>query len=137
PRERIRLYLFEDLQHDPQGLLRGLFTFLDVDPTFVPDLEQRHNTSGGVIGNPVLREAWTRTALLRARVRRHIPRRIRDSAFGLVTRKLSAVQLDPEMRRELTELYHGEVGQLAALVGRDLSHWLSPLEGHMDVAHPA
>lgn len=137
PRERIRLYLFEDLQRDPRGLLRDLFTFLGVNPGFMPDLEQRHNSSGGVIGNPVLREAWTRTALLRARVRRHVPRRIRDSAFGLVTRNLSAVSLDPEMRRELTALYRDEVEQLGALVGRDLSHWISPLEGHHDVAHPA
>jgi hypothetical protein len=137
PRERIRLYLFEDLQRDARGLLRDLFTFLDVNPAFVPDLEQRHNSSGGLIGNPVLREAWTRTALLRARVRRHIPLRVRDSAFGLVTRNLSAVHLDPEIRRELTALYHDEVEQLASLVGRDLSHWITPLEGHRDVAHPA
>lgn len=137
PRERIRLYLFEDLQRDPRGLLRDLFTFLEVDPTFLPDLEQRHNSSGGVIAHPVLRVAWTRTALLRARVRRHVPRGIRDSAFNLMTRHLSAVPLDPDMRRELTDLYRDEIEVLGSLAGRNLAHWTSPREGHMDEAHPA
>jgi hypothetical protein len=137
PRERIRLYLFEDLQRDPRNLLRDLFTFLEVDPTFLPDLEQRHNSSGGVIRNPVLREAWTRTALLRARVRRHVPRRVRDSAFNLIARSLSAVSLDEDMRRALTDLYRDEIEVLAPLVERDLSHWTAPLESRMHAAPPA
>lgn len=42
----IHVYLYEDLQKDPANLMRRIFCLLDVDPTFVPDMEIKHNISG-------------------------------------------------------------------------------------------
>ena len=43
PREQIRIYIYRELRKDPQGLLRDLYTFLDIDPTFEADITTRHN----------------------------------------------------------------------------------------------
>lgn len=125
-RERIRLYLFEDFQRDPAALVRDMYNFLGVDASFAPDTSRRHNPSGGAIRNPVLRSVWTRTALVRARARPYVPRAIRDRVFGLVTRDLAPITLDPALRAELTALYSDDIERLAALINRDLSHWLDP-----------
>ncbi len=124
-RERLRLYLFEDFTTDPVGVMRDIFAFLDVDPAFTPDMRHRYNSSGGTIRNAALRSAWSRTAPLRTRARRYVPRALRDRAFTLVTRNLEPVTLDPELRAELTALYREDIERLATLLDRDLSHWLN------------
>ena len=125
PRERIRIHLFEDFQRDPGGIVRDLFEFLDVDPTFVPDMTRRHNQSGGVVRNRLVRRIWTDTALLRARARTYLPVSVRDRVFAMVTRDLIPVRLEPALRAELTELYREDIERLAVLLDRDLSHWLT------------
>jgi hypothetical protein len=126
PRDRIRLYLFEDFRRDPARVVRDVFDFLGVDPAFAPDTNRRHNSSGGTIRHPALRLAWTKTALLRARAGRYLPVALRDRVFGLVTRNLTPLELDPALRAELTELYRDDIERLAMLMGRDLSGWLDP-----------
>ena len=43
PRDQIRIYIYREHRKDPHGLLRDLYTFLDVDPTFEADVSTRHN----------------------------------------------------------------------------------------------
>ena len=123
--DQIRLHLFEDFQRDPAGLLRNIYAFLDVDPAFVPDVSRRHNQSGGVVRNPLLRRAWVGSASLRERVRPCVPAAVRDRLFRLVTRNLDPVRLDPGLRAELTELYREDIERLSVMLNRDLSHWLT------------
>jgi hypothetical protein len=127
PRHQLRVYLFEDFERDAASVMRDVYAFLGVDPAFVPDTSRRHNSSGGVIRNPALRTVWTRTALLRARARPYVPRAIRDRVFGLFARDLVPLTLEPALRAQLTDLYRGEIEQLAALIERDLSPWLDPV----------
>jgi len=126
PRDHIRVHLFEDLQGNTAGVLADLFRFLDVDATFLPDLSRRHNQSGGMVRNTWLRRAWQGSGLLRARVRRFVPRAIRDRAFAVVTRNLIPLSLDPTLRAELTALFRDDIHRLSALLDLDLSHWLDP-----------
>jgi hypothetical protein len=122
----VRIYLFEDFARAPLAIMRDLFQFLEVDPGFVPEMSWHYNRSGGVVSNGLLRRAWVGTAPLRARVRPFVPQTLRDSVFRLVTRDLTPVRLDPTLRAELTGLYRGDIERLAALIDRDLSHWLEP-----------
>jgi hypothetical protein len=126
PRERLRIHLFEDLVRDPAALVAGLYAFLEVDPSFRPSLETRHNRSGGLIRGRWLRLLWTRTALLRAAVRPHAPLRLRDAAFRAVTRRLEAPRLDPALAAELVELFRDDTERLQDAIDRDLTHWLAP-----------
>ena len=125
-RDRIRIHLFEDFQRDAAAVMADLFEFLEVDPGFVPDTSKRHNQSGGIIGNKLVRRVWTRSALLRAGVRRYVPASARDALFSTVTSNLVALPLDPGLRAELTELYREDIEKLQELIDRDLTNWLAP-----------
>ena len=125
PAEQIKVFLHEDLKADGQAVIREMFAFLGVDPDFPVDTTHRHNASGGVIANPMTRAAWTRTALIRARVRRHVPQAARDWVFARVSRDLRPVPLAPHLREELVELFRPDIRQLETLIGRDLGAWLT------------
>ena len=45
PRQRIRVFFYEDYLRDARGLLRNIFHFLGVDEDFEPDLSERHMES--------------------------------------------------------------------------------------------
>ncbi|MBA2713836.1 MAG: sulfotransferase, partial [Rubrobacteraceae bacterium] len=57
-RSRIKVYLYEDLKADAPALLQDTFRFLEVDPTFVPELSVQPNVSG-IPRNRVLHEVLT------------------------------------------------------------------------------
>jgi hypothetical protein len=123
-RSQIHISLLEDLQTDPQGLLRGLFRFLEVDQSFTPDLSHKHNVSG-VIRNPVVRLIWTRSKNIRAGLRRFTPPQFRHAASEWVIQDLVKLPFPPDLRLELTEYYRQDILQLQDLIQRDLSGWLS------------
>ena len=124
PRERIRVYLFDDLLTDAAGLLSYLFAFLDVDPEFAPGTEKRYAQTG-VIENPLLRAFWTGSVGIRTTLRPYLPAAVRDVGRRVIARRLAKERLEPELRAELVEVFRDDIGQLQGLIGRDLGHWLA------------
>jgi hypothetical protein len=125
PRQRIRIFLFEDLARDPLGVARGLFEFLGVDPRHQPDTTARHGRTG-LVGNPIARLLWTRSVRLRTALRPHLPRRLRDVAAPLLGERLRQPSLDPELARRLRGVFRDDVRRLAEMIERDLTAWLEP-----------
>lgn len=124
PRERVRVYLYDDLVAEPRELLADLFGFLGVDDAFVPDLSLRYNVSG-VIRSPTLRFLWTRTHPIQALVRPLLPKAVRQTiARRFVGLEKERLHLSGETRRRLQALYQEEICRLQGLIERDLSAWL-------------
>lgn len=123
PAHQLRIYLYEDFRNHPHRLLRDLFTFLDVDPSFEPDMTYRYGFSGAprsTLLNRLLRASPLRRlarTLLPPAPRRRIGRAI--ARFNTVKPPLS-----DETRQALRETYRTDLLKLQALLGRDLSDWL-------------
>lgn len=124
-RDKMQVHLFDDLRLDPAGLIADTFDFLEVDSSFPVDTGARHNASGGVIRNRVMREIWTRSALLRARAQPYVPGWIRRSVSSAIKNDLGARPLEGELRADLTALYREEIERLQEMLNRDLTHWLT------------
>jgi hypothetical protein len=103
--------------------MRDLFTFLDVDPRFVPDVSGRFGATGDV-KNPAIRALWTRSMGARRLVRPFLPVRWRNRAFHWVTRDVIRPPLAPETRAQLVDVFRADIIALQELIGRDLSAWL-------------
>ncbi len=127
--ERIKVFLFDDLVERPQALMHELFAFLGIDTGFEPDMQQRFNETG-VISNPLIRFIWRDTRRLRSLVMPYVPMRLRGKMFNLVAgtrvNRHRKEPIDPALRAELTERYRDDILQLQDLIGRNLSHWLTP-----------
>jgi len=128
--EQIRVYLFEDLISDPIGLMQEIFRFVGADATFTPDTKVRYNMTG-VPRSRILHSLCKRflEASPDSALKKHIPKRwldpVHHSLMTLRNRNLRKLRLDPGIRAQLVEDYRDEILALQALIGRDLSHWLT------------
>ena len=122
PREQIRVYFYDDLQRDARALMSDLFSFLDVDPRFEPDMRERLGQTG-IVGDPIRRFLWTKTARARTALRPVVPRAVRDLAAPLFLQNLKKPVLDHRLRDRLRPLFAEDIRRLQDLVSRDLSHW--------------
>lgn len=124
PRDQIRVYLYEDLVSDPATLLSDLFSFLEVNQTFMPNVREKHNVSGvpksRMLTTLIGLGEWTR---------RLIPFGSVPSALSQVRQRLSEYNtappppLEPELRRKLVNQFGADLRRLETLIGRDLSAW--------------
>jgi len=123
PRERIQVFLFDDLRRDPLGVLRALYRFIGVDPAFEPDFDTPHNV-GGMPASPLLERVLTKSPL-KVVLGPIIPRGAANWIRRLRTRTMrQAPPLPAELRRELAGHFHEDIARTSALIGRSLDHWL-------------
>lgn len=122
PRERIQVHLYEDFRRDPARMLRQIFNFLEVDPTFPVDFSVRHRVSAAPrsLGLHALRLRLFGDRSFTRVLPNAVARRIR----GLYRSGRSDHEMTSEDRRMVVEHYAHEIERAAALTGRDLSAWL-------------
>ena len=120
PRERIAIFLFEDMRRDPVAVMQRMYRFLEVDEGFLPETTTRHN------------EAWMpknlhlnyiRNFILRAkRVREILDRTQAKRLFRKFTRG-GPPEFPGEIRARLMDLYSKDIEDVEVLTGLDLSVW--------------
>ncbi|MHC5035158.1 MAG: sulfotransferase family protein [Planctomycetota bacterium] len=124
---QLRLYLYEDLQESPTGMLQDIFAFLGVDSRFEPDVSVRHNRAG-VPTSRLLYKLIMTPNLLKSLVKPLLPGKLRSKVKAAVTESevhLRRPGLPAELRRQLAAGYREDVLKLQELIRRDLSPWLS------------
>lgn len=120
---QIRVFLYEDLRHDPAALMGAIFRFLEVDEGFVPDTSGTPNVSG-FHRNPIAQRAVETRGLPRILARRLLPRRLRADLRARLHRNLVKPELDADLRRRLQRIFREDTLALQQLIQRDLSAWL-------------
>lgn len=133
PKENIRVYLFEELNNQPEAVLYDIFQFLGVDATFKANLSVRFNQSG-IIKNPVLDKIYGQRGVLNKTIKAILPTStfralkknmtLQKTLNDLRSKNLDKPKMDPVIRHGLTNDVYGEdIRQLEKLIGKDLSHW--------------
>lgn len=128
PRSQIYVTLFDELQRDPAALLRGLFTFLEVDAAFKPDISQRF-MSGGEPRSRAWRLLIQNISRIKPALRRWLPTALHMPLLRrwdqLQRRGLrKAPPVSPQTRQALLAYYREDTLRLQDLLQRDLSAWL-------------
>jgi hypothetical protein len=129
-RERLGVWLYEDMREDPASVAQSVFRFLEVDDTFAADTSSRYNPAG-VPATRSARAAMRATNRAVWGLRKVLPPT--SSILPLAFKMRRVVQnrvltepppIDPELREGLVEGYKEDVLRLQELIGRDLSTWL-------------
>ena len=123
-REQIRVYLYEDFNEDPLGVLRDVFGFLGVDTSFTPKMTLRYQATG--IPRYKTLDAFLRTPNpFKSALKPFLPKKFRRYVNRyLQNHTLVKPPFPKEARRQLVEAYREDVLKLQGLIGRDLSSWL-------------
>jgi hypothetical protein len=128
PRSQIHISYYEDLVRAPAQLLADLFTFLGVDPSFVPDISRRHNEPRipKLAGATFLLKKWGVWRYLR----KLAPQPLSPRLKSLLMHSRGSLKIEPADRAFLTDYYRDDVERLSVLLNRDLSAWLGmPADG--------
>lgn len=127
-RDQIKVYLYDDLIHDPMGMLQDMFRFLGVDDAFVPEVTVRYNASG-LPRNGALHLVLREVRRVRPIAEHLLPevhyQRLLRIGSGLHNRNLAKRRLSPEVKKMVIDTHFREdILKLQSLIHRDLSAWL-------------
>lgn len=124
PREQVRVHLYDDFRRDPVAVVQDVYAFIGVDTSFAPDTALVHNASG-VPKSRALARLLSRPHAIKRMLRPLVPEAARNRMMTkLKNRNLSKRPIDPEIRRELIEVFRTDIEQLQDMIGRDLTMWL-------------
>ena len=123
---RVKVVLLDDLENDAKRLVQDIYDFLDVDSSFTPGLDSRHNSSpppNMFLGNFILNYNHPLKRFLRPVLLSTIGLNNTEKLLNLLKRG-EQIKMNPETRRYLTELYKDDILKLQDLIKLDLSSWL-------------
>jgi hypothetical protein len=123
PREQLHIALFGDFKRHPVESVQGMYRFIGVDPSFVPDFDTPHNV-GGTPASPLLEKMFTSQAI-RSALEPWVPRRAANWLRRLRTKTMrKAPPLPPALKAELSSRLRDDILRTSDLIGRNLDHWL-------------
>ncbi len=123
-RAQLKICLYEDFTADTIGVLQGIFRFLDVADTFVPDTSTRHNESK-MPRSPALHAFLTESRPSKNWLKPLVPFQVRKRIkTHLNRRNLVKPPLAEDLRQNLIEGFREDISKLQDMIQRDLSHWL-------------
>ena len=122
--EQIKVYLYEDLERDPAGVVRDAHEFLGIDASFVPAPPARYNATG-IPRSKRLNDLLRTDNPLKSAAKLLVPKKLRRKLLMNMQNRILVKPPFPEKeRKQLVEEYRDDVSKLQELIGRDLSGWL-------------
>lgn len=127
PRDRLIVFLQEDLSRRPAEMMAELCRFLGVDDNFEFDTTKRHNVTDGVPKRIWLSRLFAEQSRLKDAARKVVPVAVRNALFERFYHSNFEKRppLDPAIRRMLRDEFRDDILVLQDLIGRDLSAWLN------------
>ena len=131
-KDQIHLIRYEDIRERPEEVCRKLYTFLDVDNTFIPlTLTKRVNTSNKTKSQSLLHTMrFVKQSIKKANWARKTVDRLGGVRIGRWINqqnqsqdKMSSSRLDPETISYLKKYYFEDIRLLEKLTGEDLTDW--------------
>jgi len=126
--DHVKIYLYDDLKKDTLSLVKDMYKFLGVDPSFTPDVSIKYNVSGipqNKFIHKFLKEPNILKSIVKPMAKTLIPQGERRKIIEKIKMKnLQKPQMKPETREYLKNLYREDILKLQDLIKRDLSSWL-------------
>src|SRR6266508_1178917 len=111
PREQIAVCLYDDFEADPTRVVQGIFSFLGVDPSFVPDMSTRHKVAG-TPRSAALHAVLTRPNAAKTLAKRLLPVEVRGRLYAALMRRNVVEHRDKlchRTKQHLRRLYSEDV----------------------------
>lgn len=126
-RDRVAVFLQDDLRASPERMMAELYGFLGVDPTFLPDVSRRYNLGQGLPRSGGVQRLVFRQSPAKRLAQRVVPEVARRAVSRILLRlnQSNRQQLSPAERRTFTAVYRNDIQRLERLLDRDLSAWLA------------
>ncbi len=132
-KNQIKVFLYEELRENPEKMMKEIFTFLDVDPSFELDFSVEYNQSG-FIKNKNFNSVFGSQGLLNKTFKAVLPNSLVKTLRENLTiqknlqtfraKNLHRPKLDNELKRKITQnIYLEDIKLLEKVTGKNLTHW--------------
>lgn len=122
PSSNIFLMFSNELQKDAATVVKNIYHFLNIDTTFIPDINYEFNP--GVVPRNIIISKIIANNYLRIKVRQNISNKlIKQFIKKLLFKKPANENILEETQRELIKYYSEDIHKLSKLINRDLSKW--------------
>ena len=132
PKEQIKVFLYDDLLKNSGRVMHELFKFIEVDETFVPNMQVRYNLSGKP-RNRLINALIGADGMMIKSAKAVVPELVKTlksyTTSHNIVQRIRIMNLDrpavsaEERRRFYQEIYADEIAKLEKLINRDLSKW--------------
>jgi len=124
-KDRVKIFLFDDLKNDAGRICKEIFLFLGVDPDYLPDTNRIYNPSGKP-KSELLKNLIISPNFLKRVLKKMIPKPRRQQLKHMAARKLmTKVEMPVAARTILKRQFEPEIHRLSRLLDLDLGHWLA------------
>lgn len=128
--DQVKIFLYDDLRQDADGLMREIYRFIGVDSQFQADTGRRQQAAEVPKNQTVNQLLRTRNplrsavgAMLRVAVPEAQRQKLRSRLIAANSQGKEALPLSLEDRKILEGYYREDILRLQDLIGRDLSAW--------------
>ncbi|WP_019506528.1 sulfotransferase [Pleurocapsa sp. PCC 7319] len=123
-KEKIQIYLYEDFRENTIDIVRDIFSFLEVNNDFVPDLTIKN--ASGIPKSRFLYDLFTKKNFIKSISKPFFTEQLRRKIYDRVTTQNlgSKPTMPSEIKHNLINIYREDILKLQDLIQRDLSHWL-------------
>ena len=127
-REWVQVHIFEEFIKDPIKTCKEVYTFIGVDPDFIP-VTEKHNPAAAfkfgilhkfLLSPPTFLVQLYQTLPMRSKLSIY---NVARALFRMNLQEASRPSLKKHTREWLMERYRENIDQLEGLLGRDLSIW--------------
>jgi Sulfotransferase family len=122
-RDRLQVWLYDDVTADPDRAYAEIFSAIGVDPAVPLQTGEHHNLGAVPVGSRD-RIAYAARTRLRPLTSRLPLGGARRRLSAKLDERLVRPTLEPETRARLVAHFRADVERLQDLIGRDLSAWL-------------
>ena len=130
PRESIHIILFEKLKEQPTSVCRNIFKLLNVDDTFIPDIETIHNSTQKTKSDfltDVLMRLRNNENIVKKTVKAFLPRKtftkLGQSAISFNKSNARYDGPNEVTRAKLVDFFKPHNDRLQEMTGIKLDHW--------------
>ncbi len=125
--ENVKIFLYDDFAVNSMGVMKDVFKFLGVDEGFTPEAAGRYNV-GPTVRSESFEEFLVKydnpvKKVLRPIMLNTIGKKYTEALVNYFLRK-NTFNIKPKTRKQLIEIYRGDIQKLEALIDCDLSGWL-------------
>lgn len=120
-RKQVKIYLQEDLRQDIRGVIGDLYDFLELDGSFIPDIDKQHNVFSMPRGRLIHR--LYASPLVRSTVSKIFSDTTKEIIRNAFFERCKKPTLEEKVKNHLVDFYKNDIEQLECLIGRDLRYW--------------
>lgn len=128
--DNFKVFLYDDLSKDPTKFMQDIYSYLNVDSSFVPDISKKSQIAQVPRSRTVNQLLKTSNPVrdfiasgLRVIMPLELRQKIRSNLVNLNSQSKDAQPLTEEERQALSQYYYEDVLKLQDLIQQDLSNW--------------